>query len=200
MTLLAFASLLFGTFISEDLACVTAGLLIQRGELAASTGILACTLGIFFGDLGLWAVGRLFGHAVLGWPWIGRQLQQARAGELREWLERHAAGAIVASRFLPGTRLPLYLVAGILKLPIGVFAAWALLGTLLWTPTLVLGTARLGDALSVPLSSLVGIGWVPYVLIALGVLSLLHMFRRIDIRRLTASFPSRVRLRESRSG
>ena len=83
--MIAFASLLFGTFISEDLACVTAGLLIQRGEIAASTGILACTLGIFVGDLGLWAAGRLFGQAVLGWPWIGRRLHRERASELRAW-------------------------------------------------------------------------------------------------------------------
>jgi membrane protein DedA with SNARE-associated domain len=183
MTVLTFASLLFGTFVSEDLACVTAGLLIQRGELAASTGILACTLGIFIGDLGLWAAGRLFGPAVLGWPWIGRQLQQERASELRAWLERHAAGAIVASRFLPGTRLPLYLVAGILKLPVGVFAAWALLGTLLWTPALVLWTARLGDAIGGPVAPLMGIGWLPHVLIALGVLSLLLVLRNVDTRR-----------------
>ncbi|MEP7307456.1 MAG: DedA family protein [Acidobacteriota bacterium] len=183
MTLLAFASLLFGTFISEDLACVTAGLLIQRGELAASTGILACTLGIFVGDLGLWAVGRLFGHAVLGWSGIGRRLQHERAEELRAWLERHAAGAIVASRFLPGTRLPLYLVAGIVKLPCFVFAVWALVGTLLWTPTLVLLTARLGDAFAVPVKPLVGPGLLPQMLIALGILSLFHVLRRIDWQR-----------------
>lgn len=182
MTPLAFASLLFGTFISEDLACVTAGLLIQRGEIAAPIGILACTLGIFVGDLGLWAAGRLFGQAVLGWPWVRRQLQCQRASELRAWLERHAAGAIVASRFLPGTRLPLYLIAGIFKLPVSVFAAWALVGTLLWTPALVLVTARLGDAF-VPVSPLVGIGWVAHVLIALGVLSLLHVLRHMDRRR-----------------
>ena len=187
MSLLTFASLLFGTFISEDLACVTAGLLIQRGEIAASTGILACTLGIFIGDLGLWAAGRLFGHAVLGWPWIGRQLQHERAGLPRAWLERHAASAIVVSRFLPGTRLPLYLVAGILKLPGGVFAAWALVGTLLWTPALVLVTARLGDAFAAPVSPLVGIGWVPHVVVGLGVLSLLHVLRYVETRRFRAT-------------
>ena len=183
LTVIAFISLMFGTFVSEDLACVTAGLLIQRGELAASTGILACTLGIFVGDLGLWVAGRLFGHAVVAWPWIGRQLQGERASELRDWLERHAAGAIVASRFLPGTRLPLYVIAGIFKLPIGIFAMWALLGTLFWTPALVLGTARLGDAFGGPVAPLMGITWLPQMLIALGVLSLLHVLRNVDTRR-----------------
>ena len=183
LTMLAFMSLVLGTFVSEDLACVTAGLLIQRGDINAPVGILACTLGIFVGDVGLWAAGRLFGHAVVAWPWAGRHVQRDRSIELRSWLERHAAGAIVASRFLPGTRLPLYLIAGILKLPAGVFAAWALVGAMLWTPALVLATARLGDALTGPVSPLISIDWVPHVLVALGILSLLHVLRRIDWRR-----------------
>jgi membrane protein DedA with SNARE-associated domain len=183
LMMLAFLSLVVGTFVSEDLACVTAGLLIQRGDIGAPAGILACTLGIFAGDVGLWGVGRMFGQAVVAWPWVGRQFQGERSAELRSWVERHAAGAIVASRFLPGTRLPLYLIAGILGLPAGVFAAWALVGAVLWTPALVLATARLGDALTGPLSPLISIGSVPYMLVALGILSLLHLLRRIDWRR-----------------
>jgi membrane protein DedA with SNARE-associated domain len=183
LIMLAFLSLVVGTFVSEDLACVTAGLLIQRGDISAPAGILACTLGIFVGDVGLWGAGRVFGHAVVAWPWVGRQFQGARFTELRSWLERHAAGAIVASRFLPGTRLPLYLIAGILELPAGVFVAWALVGALLWTPALILATAQLGNALTGSLFPLISIGWVPHVLVALGILSLLHVLRRIDWRR-----------------
>ena len=181
--MLVFASLLFGTFISEDLACVTAGLLIQRGEIGAPAGILACTLGIVVGDVGLWGVGRLFGRAVLAWPWVGRQLQAGRFCELRSWLDRHAASAIVASRFLPGTRLPLYVIAGILELPAGVFAAWALVGAMLWVPALVLGTARLGDAFSAYVPLLTRLGWIPQALIGLGILSLLQVLRGIVWRR-----------------
>jgi hypothetical protein len=86
-------------------------------------------------------------------------------------------------RFLPGARLPLYVLAGILGSPGSVFAAWALVGTLLWTPALVLVTACLGDAFAGPVSLVVGIGWAPQVLIALGVLSLLHLLRSMDWRR-----------------
>lgn len=180
--MLAFISLVLGTFVSEDLACVTAGLLIQRDDINAPAGIVACTLGIFVGDAGLWAAGRVFGHAVVAWPWIGRQFQRERFAELRSWLERHAAGAIVASRFLPGTRLPLFLIAGILELPARVFAVWALVGALLRTPVLVLATARLGDTLTGRISPLVGIGWANHLLAALGMLSLLQVLRRIDWR------------------
>jgi membrane protein DedA with SNARE-associated domain len=177
--MLIFASLVLGTFVSEDLACVTAGLLIQRGEIGASAGVLACTLGIFSGDVGLWAAGRLFGRAILAWPWVGRQLRQERFGEFRSWLQCHAGRAIVASRFLPGTRLPLYLIAGILELPAGVFAAWALIGTLLWTPALVLATAALGEAFTSRIASLGTLNWIPDVVIAIVLVSLLRIRRRV---------------------
>jgi len=175
--MLAFLSLLFGTFLSEDLACITAGLLIQRGELSASSGILACALGIFVGDVGLWGAGRVFGRAALAWPRIARQLQQDRFSDLRFWLERHAAAAIVGSRFLPGTRLPLYVIAGFMRLPGIVFVAWALVGVLLWTPTLVLLTAGLGEAFIARISPMVGLGWLARLVTVAAVLSFLHALR-----------------------
>ena len=177
MIVLTFISLALGTFVSEDLACIAAGLLIQRGELGVGTGILACAVGIFAGDIGLWGVGRVFGCAALGWPWVARQLERGRFDELQLWLKRHAAGAIVGSRFLPGTRLPLYVIAGLLKLPGVVFAVWALLGAALWTPTIVLLTASLDDAFIARVSPIVGLGLVPQALAASGFLLLLQVGR-----------------------
>src|SRR5215213_517526 len=132
MNLLTPAAALFAaTFVSEDLACITAGLLIQRGTLGVTSGILACTLGIFAGDVGLWVVGRLFGHVALRWRWLANA---PALGDLRRWLDRHAAGAIVGSRFLPGTRLPLYVLAGVVNVPVALFSLWALIAATLWTP------------------------------------------------------------------
>ena len=182
MNVLTFISIVFGTFVSEDLACITAGLLIQRGQLGAGTGILACTVGIFVGDVGLWAVGRVFGRAALGWPWIARQLQGGRFEDMQLWLTRHAAGAIVGSRFLHGTRLPLYVIAGLLELPGVVFALWALLGATLWTPTIVLLTAGLGDAFISRIAPIVGLGWIPRLLVAGGILMLLRLARDLAMR------------------
>jgi membrane protein DedA with SNARE-associated domain len=179
---IVFFALLFGTFVSEDLACITAGLLIQRGELGASAGIAACAIGIFVGDLGLWGAGRLCGRAAFAWPWMARHFRHHRLTDLRSWLKRHAAGAIVASRFLPGTRLPLYVVAGFVKLPCPVFMAWSLVGVLLWTPTLVLLTAGLGDAFIARISPVLGVGWLPRVVTVATVLLLLHVFRVVSRR------------------
>ncbi len=172
--MLTFLSLMFGTLVSEDLACVTAGLLIQRGQVEASSAVLACTLGIFAGDVGLWAIGRAGGRAVFAWPSVARRLQPNRFHKFRSWLDRHAGWAIVASRFLPGSRLPLYVIEGIVELPGLVCAGWALVGTLLWTPALVLLTAMIGDAFIGRISSLIGSAWMADIVAAVVIVVLLR--------------------------
>jgi hypothetical protein len=115
-------------------------------------------------------LGRIFGQAAIGWRWTARRLDARRVDEVRGWLQRHAAGAIVASRFAPGTRFALYVVAGVVRLPATVFAVWALVGALLWTPTIVLLTATLGDAFIDRVAPVIGVGWPARIAIALGAL------------------------------
>src|SRR6059036_959146 len=170
--MLTFLSLMFGTLVSEDLACVAAGLLIQRGQVEASSAVLACTLGIFAGDVGLWAIGRTCGRTVLVWPRVARRFH-----EFRSWLDRRAGWAIVASRFLPGSRLPLYVIAGIVELPGIVFAGWALLGKLFWTPGWGFLRGFLGDAFVGPISSLIGSAWKADTVAAVVIVVFLRSIR-----------------------
>src|SRR4051794_26231869 len=176
MLMLTFFAIAVGTFASEDLTCVATGLLIQRGQVGVTTGILACTLGIFVGDVGLWAVGRLFGTAALAWPWTARRLQHHTLRDVRAWLDTHAAGAIVASRFLPGTRFALYVMSGVLRMPLAVFSLWALIASLLWTPTIVLLTATLGDAFVRRVTPWLGAGWLARVAAIAVALAFLQAF------------------------
>ena len=67
--MLTLVVIVLGTFISEDATCIATGLLIQRGEVGLTPGILACVIGIYVGDLGLWAVGRVCGRALDRWRW-----------------------------------------------------------------------------------------------------------------------------------
>ncbi|MES1256084.1 MAG: DedA family protein [Acidobacteriota bacterium] len=143
-TPLVYLALAVGTFASEDLTCLAAGTLVQQGALDAVPAVLWCTLGIFVGDVGLWGVGRIWGAAARQWGWVARHLDGDSGRDAGRWLARHGASAIVGSRFLPGTRLPLYVSAGVLRMPAGVFAWWALVGALVWTPVLVLGAAGVG--------------------------------------------------------
>src|SRR5262249_19988629 len=107
-------ALILGTFASEDLTCLTAGLLVRSGQLDLPVGLAGCFLGIFVRALGVWLLARLLGAGLLRWPWLNRRLPLRRLDEFGRWFDRRGAAAIFAARFLPGTRVPLYLAAGAL--------------------------------------------------------------------------------------
>jgi membrane protein DedA with SNARE-associated domain len=134
---MVFLALIAGTLVSEDLACISAGLLIREGRIGFAAGAGACALGILLGDVGLWAAGRVSRSVIARWPIMSRLLAGLPVDEMRVWLEEHAALAMLASRFMPGTRLPLYLSAGTMGMSFRRFATWATVAVLLWTPVLV---------------------------------------------------------------
>lgn len=141
------AGLAVSTLASEDLACVAAGLLVQRGDVSAVAAVASCASGIFAGDVGLWAVGRAASSIRVARAWVDRRLGDAPAAtSLGARLRRHAPWLIVSSRFLPGTRLMLYVTAGLAGVPLGAFARWSALAVILWTPLLVLGSVSLPAA------------------------------------------------------
>src|SRR4051794_26544739 len=76
------------TLVSEDLTCITAGELIRRGQMHWLVGVFGCLLGIYFGDLALWYVGRTVGHRVLRWRWVSRRVSWERVERMSEWFGR----------------------------------------------------------------------------------------------------------------
>src|SRR5439155_14253592 len=102
------------TLVSEDLACIATGLLVGRGTLGFVAGTTACLVGIFLGDLGLYFVRRIFGRSAIRHRplrWLASEGDLMRSSR---WFGRRAPLLIPASRFVPGTRLPTYLAAGLL--------------------------------------------------------------------------------------
>jgi len=61
--------------------------------------------------------------------------------------ERKGASVIIASRFIPGTRLPTYVAAGVLKAPFWKFVGYFLIATVVWTPLIVGVSAFVGQQL-----------------------------------------------------
>ncbi|MFA6961851.1 MAG: alpha/beta fold hydrolase [Opitutaceae bacterium] len=143
--------LVVATLVSEDLTCIAAGLLVATGKLTFGPAAVACFTGIFVGDLLLVLAGRWLGHGVLKrWPLRGRVSPEAVA-RAEQWFSQRGAWVILASRFMPGTRLPTYVAAGILRMPWTKFTLWFALACALWTPLLVGVAAVVGD---------VALGWL----------------------------------------
>ena len=47
-----------GTFVSEDLTCIAAGLAVREGRLRLAHALAGCFIGIYLGDLALWSTQR----------------------------------------------------------------------------------------------------------------------------------------------
>jgi membrane protein DedA with SNARE-associated domain len=148
------------TLASEDLACVSAGLLVGSGVIEPWVALVGCGGGIWLGDIGVWAIGRA-GRAAAG------RRRLAVGPERAAWLQSRRAGALlVASRFVPGTRVALYLAAGALGVPLRVFAAWTLAAVLVWTPALVGLSAWLGQPFIARLQAYAGAWWPAPLVVA----------------------------------
>ena len=147
-----FLALIAGTLASEDLTSIYAGLLIREGRIGFLTGVTACALGIVLGDIGLWAAGRLTRTAIGRWPVVSRYVARLPVNEMRRWLDEHAAVAMFSSRFTPGSRLPLYLCAGIVGMSLRRFTAWASMAALAWTPILIWLATATSDAVLNPIA------------------------------------------------
>jgi membrane protein DedA with SNARE-associated domain len=140
-----------GTLVSEDLTSISAGLLARDGVIDFSGAVTASAAGVYLGDLGLWAAGRLFGRRLLQYRWVASRFDSASLNSLGERIDTNLGMAILVSRFLPGSRLPMYLAVGIFGRRPLAFAAWSLLAVLLWTPLLVWATYAFGASVTGPL-------------------------------------------------
>jgi membrane protein DedA with SNARE-associated domain len=166
--------IVLATFASEDATCFGVGLLIRTGQIDPLVGLLACFVGILVGDLGLWLLGWLVGMGLVRWGWLSRSLSAGSLEDLRRWFDQRGWLVVLAARFLPGTRVPVYLAAGALGKNAANFLLWASLACLLWTPLLVLTTALLGEVVLGPFGFLFGRGWLALLL---GVAVLLFVVR-----------------------
>src|ERR1051326_7632336 len=110
------ASFFLATFVLEDVAAVGAGLLLATGGISWPAAFAACFFGIWMGDAGLYAIARFGGRG-----WFERSSLRrfgAKVAESEAWFAKRGTPILIFSRMLPGARLPTYLAAGFLRLPL----------------------------------------------------------------------------------
>lgn len=126
-----------GTLLSEDLACIGAGLLAGAGRLDYPTATAAAFTGILLGDSLIFFLGRWLGRPVLRHRWAGWFIPERAVNRAAHLFHRHGLWIIVLTRFLPGTRTATYFTAGALHAPPVRFIPVFALAAALWTPFLV---------------------------------------------------------------
>ena len=135
------------TLISEDLACVGAGLMAAKGIISYGDAALAAFIGIFVGDLLLYALGRYVARPAMKrvpFKWIFREQAIKQSSE---WFNERGPMVILLSRFLPGSRFPTYVAAGLLHTNFWQFMLFFFVAGAIWAPLLVWTSMALGGRL-----------------------------------------------------
>jgi membrane protein DedA with SNARE-associated domain len=133
----AHAAAIFGlTFVLEDVAVLGAALLVVNSMVSLSWAAGSSFAGIWFGDIGLYLLALRLGRPVLDKPWFRRLMGKVELGRSESWFRHHGAAAILLSRAIPGTRLPTYLAAGLLKVPATRFLTFTAGACVVWVAAL----------------------------------------------------------------
>jgi len=177
------AGFFLATFILEDAAAVGAGLLLATGAISWPAAFLSCFLGIWSGDAGLYALARVGGRR-----WFERSSLRRFAAKVERseaWFTKRGTPMLIFSRMIPGARLPTYLAAGFLRLPLPRFLLVTGAASFAWTFVVLWLTRSLGTKLFQWLNVYRHGGWV-----FLGTAALLFAVAQL-LRRIFADFDGR---------
>lgn len=157
--------LFVGTFLEGESVVLAGGFAAQRGWLGLPGVYLVCFIGSFAGDQVWYYLGRWKGSGVLDrFPKV-----RDNFARMRRWLGRGEDFAVVASRFVPGTRMATPLLLGAGGYAPWRFAIFNAIGAAIWS----LGLASLGYSIGKAVES-VGIErkFQLYILLGLALFGL----------------------------
>lgn len=183
--------LAISTLVNEDLASIAAGLMAARGTIGIEHAMMAAFAGILIGDIALYAAGRFLGRRILHLPPFSWFIDAAQLDRGQNWFKSKGGRVVIASRFIPGTRFPTYVAAGVLKAPFWTFLGYFLIATVFWTPFIVGLSAFAGEQIlevwmvyeDVALWVLGGLILLLYGIIQLGIPLFRHNGRRLFVSR-----------------
>ncbi len=124
-----------GLPIPEEVPIVLAGVLSAQGAMDGRLAFAACVIGAILGDCVMYAIGYHWGHNLLkDHPRFARFLHAERETRFEEVIQNHGFKVMLLARFMVGIRSPVYLAAGIVRIP---FRRFLLID--LFCATLVIG-------------------------------------------------------------
>jgi len=179
----------FATFILEDAAAIGAGLLLATGQISWPAAFAACFLGIWSGDTGLYGLARFAGRG-----WFERSsLNRFRDKVARSegWFAQRGISILIFSRMVPGARLPTYLAAGFLRVPLPRFLAVTGVASFFWTFAVLLISQSFGAQVVHWLHAYKQVSLLLVLLVIAGAFLLQSAWRRLsklDFRRWTVAF------------
>lgn len=129
-TALAIAIVL-GAFASEDGATITAATFAASGLLDFRLAFLSAFVGLWVGDLGIYALSRTIGPLIVQHRLFKEWFTEEKC-RVSDPKGNDGRLSLALSRFFPGTRLPAYLSAGFGRMPGLAFATTTAVSAIIW--------------------------------------------------------------------
>lgn len=148
------------------------GFLVNRGDLAVITALLAATLGSLVGALVLYALGRWGGRPlVLRYRRVLR-VTEAELDRADGWFDRYGSWIVLFGRMVPLARSVVSIPAGMSEMPVWRFALLTALGSAVWNALLIGAGWFLGENW-LRVTAVVGsLSNIVLVIVAVGVVTL----------------------------
>ncbi len=116
-----------GLPLPEEVAIVYAGVQSAQGDLLTPAAYVACLAGALIGDAAMYGIGRRFGHSLVRrHPRLAKLVHAEREEQFERAILRHGFKVLLLSRFMVGVRGPVYLAAGVVRMPFRRFLLWDL--------------------------------------------------------------------------
>jgi len=106
----------------EELPVVVGGILAGHDVVYWWTMLPVCIVGVVIGDSCLYFIGRLWGPRVLQYSWVKNHvLPPERLAGIENNFNQYGIRILLFARMTPGIRAPIFLTAGIIRLPLARF-------------------------------------------------------------------------------
>jgi membrane protein DedA with SNARE-associated domain len=107
-----------GLPVPEEVLVIGAGIATHNGTFEPVAALVTCIVSAMLGDCFMYAVGYHFGHGLLReHRWFARLLNPRAERKMEQRISQHGLKVLFATRFLVGVRTPVYVAAGILRIP-----------------------------------------------------------------------------------
>lgn len=104
----------------------------RMGQVSWLLAVTAIVIGTTVLNVGLYLGGRFAGHKALQWKVFRRFRENGTLDTLHKHVDKEGWLAVAISRFVPGTRVPVFLLSGILDMEWHKFVSAILVSTVLW--------------------------------------------------------------------
>jgi membrane protein DedA with SNARE-associated domain len=116
----------FGAPIPEEFPVIGAGIWVgSNPDLGWARWLIfpVCLLGVLISDVTLYSIGRFWGSRLLEHRWVARLVPAEKRARIEENFHRYGVKMLLFIRWLPGIRSPMFVTAGMMRLPFTRFLA-----------------------------------------------------------------------------